>query len=456
MPAEEKQRPWEELGKLARESDADRVEAFLDALPPGETARALSRLSEEDQARLLTRLDPEDAADLVERIPDAQAVELIEGLEPQVAAAIVDELPSDEQADLIGDLERGDAEAILAAMDPAEARDARLLSRYPDDVAGGLMITEYLAYPRDRTVGEVVHDIRLNADRYRDYEVQYTYVTEDGGILVGVLNQHDLLLGGEQTPIRTLMIRDPVAVRDTADLDQLRDLFDKHHFLAVPVVDGARRVLGVVRAAAVEEALAERGDSDYRQSQGIVGGDELRTMPLLTRARRRMSWLTVNILLNIVAASVIAFYQDTLAAVIALAVFLPIISDMSGCSGNQAVAVSIRELALGLVRPNELLRVWAGEIAIGMLNGTMLGALIAAVAWLWKGSVLLGLVAGAALAANTIVAVSIGGLVPLALKRLKVDPALASGPILTTITDMCGFFFVLSLASALLPRLTGG
>jgi magnesium transporter len=456
MPAEEEQRPWEELGKLAQESDADGLEAFLDALPPGEAARALSRLSDEDQARLMIRLDPEDAADLVEQIPDAQAVELIEGLEPQVAAAIVDEMPSDEQADLLGDLEREDAEAILAAMDPAEARDARLLSRYPDDVAGGLMITEYLIYPQDRTVGEVVHDIRLNADRYRDYEVQYTYVTEDGGVLVGVLNQHALLLGGEHTPVHTLMIRDPVAVRDTASLDELRDLFDKHHFLAVPVVDAARHVLGVVRAAVVEEALAERGDSDYRQSQGIVGGDELRTMPLLTRALRRLSWLSVNILLNIVAASVIAFYQDTLAAVIALAVFLPIISDMSGCSGNQAVAVSIRELALGLVRPTELLRVWSGEVLVGIINGTALGALIAAVAWLWKGSPLLGLVAGAALAANTVVAVSVGGLVPLALKRLKVDPALASGPILTTITDMCGFFLVLSLASALLPWLTTG
>jgi magnesium transporter len=178
-------------------------------------------------------------------------------------------------------------------------------------------------------------------------------------------------------------------------------------------------------------------------------------MPTLLRSRRRLGWLSVNILLNVLAASIIAFYQDTLAAVIALAVFLPIISDMSGCSGNQAVAVSMRELALGLVRPTEMLRVWGKELAVGSLNGLALGALIASVAWLWKGNPYLGLVVGVAMALNTVVAVSLGGLLPLVLRRMQVDPALASGPILTTVTDMCGFFLILSLASLLLPRLTG-
>jgi magnesium transporter len=134
-------------------------------------------------------------------------------------------------------------------------------------------------------------------------------------------------------------------------------------------------------------------------------------------------------------------------------VFLPIISDMSGCSGNQAVAVSIRELALGLVRPRELFRVWGKELAVGGLNGLALGLLIALTAWLWKGNPFLGIVVGAAMMLNTIVSVSIGGMVPLVLKRFNFDPALASGPILTTITDMCGFFFVLSLATMLISRL---
>jgi magnesium transporter len=176
-------------------------------------------------------------------------------------------------------------------------------------------------------------------------------------------------------------------------------------------------------------------------------------MPTLVRARRRLGWLTINIALNVVAASVIAFYQDTLTQVIALAVLLPIISDMSGCTGNQAAAVSMRELSLGVVKPFELGYVWLKEISVGILNGLVLGLLIASVAVLWKGNPYLGLVVGAAMAGNTMVAVSLGGLLPLALKRVSIDPALACGPILTTITDMCGFFLVLSIATLLLPLL---
>ncbi len=204
----------------------------------------------------------------------------------------------------------------------------------------------------------------------------------------------------------------------------------------------------------MEAALAGRSDSDFLKSQGIVGGEELRSMPTYRRSTRRLSWLSVNILLNVLAAGVIAMYQDTVAAVIALAVFLPIISDMSGCSGNQAVAVSIRELSLGLTHPRDLLYVWLKELKVGLINGSVLGLILGSVAWIWQGNPWLGLVAGGALALNTLVAVSIGGIIPLVLKRLNRDPALASGPILTTVTDMCGFLLVLSFATALLARLT--
>jgi magnesium transporter len=176
-------------------------------------------------------------------------------------------------------------------------------------------------------------------------------------------------------------------------------------------------------------------------------------MPLRKRSGRRLSWLSVNILLNVLAASVIAVYQDTLREVIALAVFLPIISDMSGCSGNQAVAVSIRELSLGRVAAHQLFWVLKKEMAVGILNGLVLGLLIGLIAWLWKGNVALGLVIGGALWINTLVAVSIGGLVPLILHRFKQDPAIASSPILTTLTDMCGFFIVLTTANQFLPLL---
>jgi magnesium transporter len=251
------------------------------------------------------------------------------------------------------------------------------------------------------------------------------------------------------------MIPKPLSVRDTASLEMLQRFFDRHSLFGVPAVDENGRLVGVVRTADVEQAAAERSSRSFLKFMGIVGGEELRSMPLRVRSLRRLSWLSVNILLNIVAASVIAFNQDTLAAVIALAVFLPIISDMSGCSGNQAVAVSMRELALGFIDSSDVWRVLGKEAAIGIINGIALGALLGVVGWLWQGNVALGFVVAVALAANTLIAVCFGGSIPLILRGLGQDPALASGPILTTITDMSGFLLVLTLAKAMLPMLTG-
>jgi magnesium transporter len=240
----------------------------------------------------------------------------------------------------------------------------------------------------------------------------------------------------------------------TTGLDDLREFFEAHPIAAVPIVDQRGRLLGVVRRTAVLDAIAKRSEREMLRMHGIVGGDEVRTLPTRTRSRRRLSWLSINILLNIVAASIIALYIDTLDQVIALAVFLPIISDMSGASGNQAVAVSMRELSIGLVKPYEVGRVWLKEISVGLINGVALGLLIGAVATIWDGNAWLGLVVGGTLAINTLIAVSVGGSVPLMLKRFGIDPAVASGPILTTVTDICGFFLALSFASLLLVQLT--
>jgi magnesium transporter len=266
---------------------------------------------------------------------------------------------------------------------------------------------------------------------------------------------HDLLFSSHTSLLRDVMIRNPYRVRDDATLDEVSEEFSQHSLLALPVVDSDNTLLGIVLPLAVEEAKSKRTVKHFLWLSGIIGGEEFRSMPLVKRSGRRLSWLTLNIVLNIIAASVIALYQDTLAAAIALAVFLPMVSDMSGCSGNQAVAVSLRELALGLLRPGEILRVAFKESTLGLINGIILGILLGFVAYLWKGNLFLSLVIGAALAGNTLVAVTFGGILPLVLKKLKIDPALVSSPLLTTVTDMCGFFLVLSLASAVLPRISG-
>ena len=446
-------RPWEILSEILETRDSDRLEAYLDAMPSGEQARAISRLDGEDQRFLLTVLPPDEAADLVTHLSDAQATELFERLEPSEAAAIVHELPSNEQADLLGDLDDDDAEAILSEMEPEEAAALRSLTEYDDEVAGGLMVTEFLRFPKTMTIGDVTNDLTSNAEAYRNYEIQYAYIVDERSRLVGVLRMRDLLLAARDLPVSEIMIEYPLSIDHTTPLDELIDFFDVHHFVGVPVVSSHGRLLGVLQRSAVNEARADRNESDYMKSQGIVGGEELRTMPLMRRTKRRLAWLSINIVLNVIAASIIAIFQDTLSAVIALAVFLPIISDMSGCSGNQAVAVSMRELSLGLIRPQDLWRVLVQEGWVGLINGIVLGCLVAVLAFLWKGNGYLGLVVGLALCLNTVLAVCLGGTIPLILKKFDMDPAVASGPLLTTVTDMCGFFLILGLATALLSKL---
>jgi magnesium transporter len=454
VPSPTAAEPWEHLKTLIAERRTDEILPFLTSLPPGEPARAMDRLEETERTSLLTLLPADVAADLLDTLPGAEAAVAIEEMPAARAAAIVEEMPSDEQADLLGQLGAGEAEAILQRMGTARATTARRLLSYEPDTAGGLMITEYLAYPETGTVGDVVADLRAHGERYADFNVQYAYVVGDGDRLVGVLRVRDLLLAPATRPLRDILLADPLRVSDTTPLEDLMRFFDEHTLFGVPVTDADGHLVGVVRRASVQEAMQRDATRVFLAMSGLSGEDELRSMSLRTRSFRRLSWLSLNIVLNVLAASVIAMYQDTLSAVIALAVFLPIISDMSGCSGNQAVAVSIRELTLGLIRPYEFMRVVVKEGAVGMLNGLILGILLGLLAFIWKENVYLALVVGSALALNTVVAVLLGGLIPLALRALRLDPALASGPILTTVTDMCGFFLVLSFASALLPRLT--
>lgn len=433
------------------------ADQMISQLNPSDRLMLLSRLPRKLRRTLFLGLDAEKAADYLHDIPEVQALRMLERIAPDKAAHILEELPKDEQADFVGELSGRTQQSILAQMDSEDAEDVRELIEFEDNEAGGIMIVEFVAVPASLTVADVTQKLQTNSTTYSDYDVQYIYVVDpingdDAGRLVGVLRLRDLILSKPETRINSLMIPDPLSVTTHAKLGDINQFFEDHSFVGVPVVDENQILEGVLRRADVEEAMADKYAEDYLKTQGIVD-EELRTMPLVLRSRRRLAWLSINILLNILAASVIAFYQETLAQVIALAVFLPIISDMSGCSGNQAVAVSMRELSLGLVNPKEVGRVLIKEIGVGLINGFSLGLLIALVALLWKGNPWLGIVVGTAMMVNTLVAVSLGGTLPLVMRKFNLDPALASGPILTTVTDMCGFFLVLSFASLWLDRL---
>ena len=437
--------------------DIAAADQLISDLSPSDRLMLLSRLPREQRRALFLGLEAEKAADYLHDIPEVQALRMLERMEPGAAANILEELPKDEQADFVGELPDRTQQFILDEMDSQDADEVRELIEFEDNEAGGIMIVEFVAVPASATVADVTQKLQANAATYSDYDVQYIYVvdrlgSDETGKLVGVLRLRDIVLSEPGKRIETLMIRDPLAVSTHTHLRDINQFFEDHSFVGVPVVDENGTLEGVLRRGDVEEAMADKYADDYMKTQGIVD-EELRTMPLALRSRRRLAWLSINILLNILAASVIAFYQETLAQVIALAVFLPIISDMSGCSGNQAVAVSMRELSLGLVNPKEIGRVLMKEVGVGLINGFSLGLLIALVAMLWKGNPWLGIVVGSAMMANTLIAVSLGGTLPLVMRMFKLDPALASGPILTTVTDMCGFFLVLSFASLWLDRL---
>jgi magnesium transporter len=432
--------------------DAEGVAALLDPLPFSEALRELLLLTPEERDRVLSMIPAELAAELIEEAPHELAADLVERLEADTAADIIDELDSDVQADVIGELDEEDAEAILAEMDVEDAADVRRLAAYDPETAGGLMAAEAFTFDEKAKVGEVLRRLASEDEDFERYRGQHPYILDADGRPVGVVLLRSLLTAKRSALLSELMVA-PLTVPVDMPLDDLRDVFDEYPFLGVPVVEADGRLVGVVSRSAVDEAVLERAEAESMKRQGVVG-EELRSMPLAIRSRRRLAWLSANIVLNIIAASVISAYEETLAAVIAIAVFLPMVSDMSGCSGNQAVAVTMRELSLGLVKPIDAMRVWFKEASVGMINGAALGVLIGLVAWVWKGNVFLGLVIGVALALNTLIAVSIGGVVPLLLKRFGQDPAVASGPLLTTITDMAGFFLVLSLASAFMPLLT--
>ena len=446
------QHPWEVISKLLQREDLPALDLYLQNLPSSETVRAVFRLTPNEQEKLLTLLPPESAADLIDDVPDAQAAELLDNLRPEEAASIVNEMDSDEAADVLAEMDREDVEEILNLMDADEAAEARQLIDFDPATAGGLMMKEYLSYPETQTVGDAVADIAVRGEDYPIYYLQHIFVVGPLGRLLGVAGLTDI--AGAKPESRLGELATPVdAVNARAGLDQLEDFFETRDTPIAPVVDDSGRLLGAIRRRAVFDAITERADESYLKSQGIVGGDEFRSMPLYIRSGRRLSWLTVKIFLNLASASVIALYEGTIAAAFTLAVFLPIVSDMSGCSGYQAVAVSMRELALDIIKPSDVARVCLKELVLGLVTGVLLGLLLACVAWLWKGNPWLGLVVGTALAANTVVAVVIGGALPLLLKRLRVDPALAAGPVLTTITDTGGFFLVLSLATLALPHL---
>lgn len=445
----------DQLEALVTDGGGKAVASFLHLLPPEDTAYTVSHLAEESRTSMLSLLsehDPDLAADLLEHFVDQHAAEMIEQLEPDEAALIVDEMDSDEQVDVLSEMDAEDAEAILAEMDPEEALDTRQRLQYGEDTAGGLMITEYLAYHEDQPVREVTVDLQENAEAYGEYEVRYVYTVDTAGRLTGVVPLRSILLVPPSRTIGSIKLDESLTVNIDTTLDDLHDLFDRIDLMAIPVLDRGKLV-GVVQRADVQEAIGEREAEQFLRFGGIIGGEELRSMSVVSRALRRMMFLMPILLLMLVSASIISLFQGTVAKLPIIAAFLPVVAGICGSGGNQAVAVSIRELSLGLIGPGDFRRVLLKEMAVAIVVGLGLGAVLFLIVFGWQHNLYLALLLGFSVPAVVTISKSLGGTIPVLLKKAGLDPAMIAGPIVTTVIDLTSYFTVLSLALLMLDKL---
>lgn len=441
----------EEIRGAAAAGDVAQAAERLGALQiePAEVRGLFGSMSVEVSAAILGVLREERAAEFMVLVPPEHAAEILGQMDAPKAASLLASLHSDTRADLLSLVHESAREAITPHL-PADVRaDLARLMRYPPETAGGLMETELLAFPAEATVGDVIRNLRANQQRYAEIGVQYLYVIDDSRRLLGVAPMRDLLMAPEDAKLESLPRNELVSVRDTATTRELADVFDTHPYQGMPVVDAAGGLLGTVNRADVTESEHHQSEEQYRRSQGIVGGEELRTMSVLSRLRRRGAWLGINLVLCLGGAAIIALQQGTIAKALVVAAILPVISATSGNAAMQAAAVSIRELTLGVLDPGSWRRVLWHEGMLAALLAVPLGLAVALLARVWGAGGDIGLAVGVAMGINTLLAIGIGSVCPLVLRRLQIDPALASGPITTTVADITGFALTLTLVSVL-------
>jgi magnesium transporter len=402
--------------------DAGEARALLRQLPAGKAAAALAEIEEERLPDLLGAFDAAHLAGILQRIPPDDAADLLQQLPP---------------------LARRNALAQL----PAEAADGlRALLRYPEDTAGGVMSNRFIALHEDMTVEQVRELLRGRAQEERTEDIAYLYVTNAQQRLVGIVGLRDLVFSRGERRMNEIMNRDVKFVRVDTDQEELARQFEHYHFLGLPVLDAEGRLAGVVKASDALEVASKEATEDMQLMVGL-SGEERALTPWYHCIRGRLSWLYINLATAFLAAFVVSLFQGTIAKWTALAVFLPIIAGQGGNAGLQTLTVIIRDLALGELTLGDRRRALFKEIILGLLNGLAIGLVVGVAGWWWKDSFMLGWVAGAAMLLNMLAAALAGVVIPLGLKALRLDPALASSIFLTTVTDVAGFFFFLGLAT---------
>jgi magnesium transporter len=446
----------EHLESLLEEGDLGAVREYLTSFPhPSDVADLLEGLDEDSRAVAMSVLaqDPVLAAEaLAEMEWEEHPEESLAALEPEQIAAVVAELSDDDAADIIGEMDPEDRDRVLAALPHEDAGDIRELMRYDDESAGGIMTTEVVAILPGLTATEAVEEIRSQA---QDVESFYSvFVTAPDERLLGYVPLQALVTARREAMIAELVEPVVATVPPEMDQEEVGRILSRYNLTAVPVVDGMGRLLGIVTFDDVIDVIEAESTEDILKFGGVSDEEELRG-DWQGAVRSRLPWLIVNLATAFAAAAVYAPFTETIQRVPILAAWPTVVAGMGGNGATQALAVTVRRLALSRGSPGERTEIVTKELLVGIANGLANGIIAGGIAaafsigWLHTGP-MLGVVVLLAMWGNLVVAGVAGGFVPILLERFGVDPAIASSVVVTTFTDMGGFFLTLELASRLL------
>ena len=436
----------EQLKELAAREDPSAFLQHAVHLHPSDLAEVLSGLDESVRARIIAELPTELASGALAEMGKAEhPEELLLAVGPDYAAELVEELPADDAADLVADLPPGDREAVLA--DVSDRASVEQLLTYPEDTAGGLMTTELVAVRDDATLADAIAEIR--GQSREDDELYQVYAVDADGRLKGIVPIARLIVVSPERRVRDVMETPDVQLRPEQDQEHVARVMARYNLVAVPVVDEQGRLLGRVTFDDVIDVVEAETTEDMLQFAGASPA-ELLIAPWRTAVRSRLPWLSVNLLTAFLAAGVVFVFQNTLSRMVILAVWMPVIAGMGGNAGTQALAITVRRLALRLLPRNRAAEVIRKEVFVGAINGLATGVVVGVMAAALGHGWMLGLVVCLAMLGNLMVAGFAGAFIPIILQRNGVDPAIASSIFVTTFTDVCGFGLLLGLGTILL------
>lgn len=438
----------EDLRRLIELEDQGALRALLVDLHEADIATLLKNLSEEERHYILGCLQDEVVGEVMLHLPDEQREDYLAELEPKRISDIVEEMSTDDAADIVSELSEDVAEEVLHNLEISDSEatgEIRDLLQYGDDTAGGRMTTDYVAVEQNATVAESIERIREFV-KDTELDVYVLYVVDADYRLIGIVRLQDLVLRPPRAQVSGFMQTDIVTVGPEEAQAVVAQVMQRYDLVAVPVVDEETSLLGIITFDDIADIIEDEASQDMLYMAGITD-DEVPSTPPLVAIRRRLTWLVINLGTAFVASMVVAQFQGTIKKYTVLAALTPIVGGMGGNAAIQTITVMVRGFALGELGRGRSWRAISKECTIGLLNGLSMGLLTGCLVWMMYGKLGFGILIAAAMIANLFIAGLAGAVIPLALRRLKMDPALASGPIVTTFTDVCGFFVFLSLAT---------